>query len=243
VFKDADGNGAVDQVQFDLKLHQGLSLINTPIDFDAGLPGLGLDIDGNVQARLSFDYALSFGVSSNPAIGFYVDTSKANELSVQLLAGLPGVHARGKLGPLTLDATDSATTPSSLTANFTVDLLDPAKPNGPPSDNKLTYAEVTSGVDLTKLATAKLAADANVNLGLILGMGNSANFPSFASDFELKWHFDPSDNMAGAVPTVAFKNVRMDLGSFVGSFVGPVLGKVRDITAPLQPFIDFKSIL
>ena len=45
--------------------------------------------------------------------------------------------------------------------------------------------------------------------------------------------------MQGAVPTVAFKNVRMDLGSFVGSFVGPVLGKVRDITAPLQPVLDF----
>ena len=73
----------------------------------------------------------------------------------------------------------------------------------------------------------------------MLGYGAGAKFPSFASDFELRWRFNPGDGMRGAVPTVAFKNVRMDLGSFIGNFVGPVLSKIRDITAPLQPALDF----
>ena len=50
---------------------QSLSLINAPINFDIGLPALGLKVNGNVQAQLSFNWALSFGISTDSGVGFF----------------------------------------------------------------------------------------------------------------------------------------------------------------------------
>ena len=40
-----------DQVQFNLELAQTLASIDVPLDFDLGLPAVGLEVDGGVQLR------------------------------------------------------------------------------------------------------------------------------------------------------------------------------------------------
>src|SRR5262249_28214202 len=68
---DTDGDGqADDKVEFNLDLGQNLALLNAPIDFDLGLPRLGLTVSGGVQLQLGWDWKLSFGVDRN--VGFYI---------------------------------------------------------------------------------------------------------------------------------------------------------------------------
>ena len=92
-----------DQVQFNLELAQTLATVNVPLDFDLGLPAVGLEVDGGVQLQLGYDYHLSFGVNRQD---FYLDTSSPNELVVQAVASLPNTSATGRLGPLELTAVD-----------------------------------------------------------------------------------------------------------------------------------------
>ena len=65
---------------------------------DIGLPGLGLDVDGGVDARLGFDFNLSFGLSQNDGFFFVTNTpgpggTQIPELKVMSVGELlPSVH-------------------------------------------------------------------------------------------------------------------------------------------------------
>ncbi len=229
----------VDSVQFDLLLGQDVELLNVPLDFDIGLDGLGLEVDGGVQVGLGFQMALAFGVDKTDF--FYLDTSAANELSVDLAITAPGLTAAGRLGPLDLIVTDRTTSPSSFTANFTVDLVDPIDPT---NEDRLTYNDLVSGASLADVFDARFSGVADVNLDLVVSFGQQARFPSLAAEFNLDWQFTNTDPMAsgtsfGSIPQIAFNNIRLDVGQFLSGFAKPLLEKVRDLTEPLQPIIDF----
>jgi hypothetical protein len=219
------------QIQFNMNLHRGLSSNGTPIDFDIGLPALSLDVNGNVDAKLSYDLPFNFGINTN---GFYLDTSALNELKIGLNVTTPGLNTTGTLGFLQLNVKDDATTPTLFSGNFDVELSDPNQ------DGKLTYAELTaSSLNLANIIEPELTADTNVNLDFLLSFGGSANFPSLKTDFSLNWEFNPTDpDLTGGEPTVAFNNVSIDLGSFFSDFVRPVIDAVQDVLEPIQPVID-----
>ena len=97
-----------DEVSFDMHLGQDLSLLTLPIDFDIGLPALGLDVDGNVAVKLGWDFLMGFGVSRTD--GVYFNTAAkdsagnaAPELIVDLEVTIPGLDATGTLTFLQLD--------------------------------------------------------------------------------------------------------------------------------------------
>ena len=55
---------------------QSIALLETsqnPIDFQIGVPGFGLEVDGNVILSLGFDWRFGFGVDLTH--GFYFNTS------------------------------------------------------------------------------------------------------------------------------------------------------------------------
>jgi len=217
-----------DEVIFDLKLGP-----NTPSNFTTafasnfGIPGVGLELSGNASVGLGFDFNLKLGV--NKTEGFFIDTSATDELKIDLTASTPGLNANGKLGVLTLNATDKGT---NFNGFFAVDLSD--------SGNRLNIAEIPS-VNFTSLVDAKLTANADVNLNLATSFGDSAQFPKLSSDFNLDWNFnaaDIDDANFGSLPTVGFNNVKLDLGSFLSDFAKPIVQQVRNITRPLEPVID-----
>src|SRR5207245_623008 len=88
------------------------------------------------RLELGYDYHLSFGVNRQD---FYIDTSRPNELVVQLAAGLPNTSATGKLGPLELTAVDDPAHPSAFNAMFAVDFVDPFD-----ASNKITLSRLES---------------------------------------------------------------------------------------------------
>jgi Ca2+-binding RTX toxin-like protein len=217
-----------DEVIFDLKLGP-----NTPSNFTTslasnfGIPGVGIELTGDANVGLGFDFDLKLGV--NKTEGFFIDTSANDELKINLNASTPGLNANGKLGFLNLNATDKGT---NFNGSFAVDLAD--------SGNRLKVAEIPS-VNFTSLVDAKLTANADVNLNFATSFADSANFPKLSSDFNLDWNFnaaDIDDAKFGDLPTVGFNNVKLDLGSFLSDFAKPVVEQVRNITKPLEPVID-----
>ncbi len=238
ILKDSNDNGidindikvettALSGVKFDLNLGTEKTF-STSLATDIGLPGLGLKVDGDAQVDFDFDLNLGFGV--NKTDGFFLDTSKDKELSINLDASLPGLTATGELGFLQLDVTDKD---SSLKAGFSVNLKDQN------SDGKLTASELTS----VKLDT-KLDVAADVNLGLVTSFDGDAKLPSISTDFNLDWSFqnakaDPTKPLGGDnKPTIAFNNVKLDLGTFISDFASPVLKNVQKITKPVEPILE-----
>jgi autotransporter-associated beta strand protein len=228
---DTDGDGLKDdQVDIDLKLGQGYTLVDTPIKFDTGLPALGLEVDGNVQLAVGFTWDLAMGINRD---GFYLDTSPSNELQVELQATIPGLRAKGHLGFFQVDVSDDAQDPSSLGLTINVTLLNPQC-----TGNKLTFAELArGGWTPEQLLDVSIQGGATIHLDLVTSFQGDARFPSLAADLEVRWPF--SGGLSGDQPTVVFDNVRLSVGEFVSDFAGPILKEVQKFTQPLQPIVDF----
>ncbi|MGD1704988.1 hypothetical protein [Dapis sp. BLCC M229] len=235
-----------DDIQFDMNLGQNTNF-EIPAGFDIGIPALNLDVDANVDVDL--DWNLDFGFGINEDQGFYFNTSDEDELEVTLKAGLKSdtegqpATATGKLAFLQVDVTDQE---SQLGGKFTIDIQDPN------SDNQLTLNELVSGGSLSNLFDTDLKGldgqenpGANVDLDLKVSFEGDANFPQLESNFKLDWEFAPegSQSLANSVqnssPDVGFYDIQLDMGSFLNDFATPILGKIQEVTDPLEPVINF----
>ncbi|MCS7090886.1 MAG: Calx-beta domain-containing protein [Verrucomicrobiota bacterium] len=222
-----------------IRLARTLALLDTtqhPIAFQIGVPGFGLEVDGNVVLSLGFDWKFGFGVDLTN--GFYFNTSApatAPELQIFFRAEIPGLHATGRLFFLQLDVLDDAQQPSFFEGYFRVDLKDPNQ------DGKLTAAELfSSGTRFGDILSAVLGAEARVNLDLIASFGGNTAFPRVLADFTLTWRADT--NQGATLPQIDFTNLRLDLGTFVSDFLGPVLREIRKVTEPIQPILDIVTM-
>ncbi|NOS71718.1 MAG: hypothetical protein HOP33_17550, partial [Verrucomicrobia bacterium] len=243
--RDSDGDvdlddlqivSSADQIQFNFRLGRQMTVLSVPLGFDLGLPGLGMDVDGNVQTKLGWSFSLGVGVSRQD--GFYFDTSVANELTVDLDVTTPGLNATGRLALLQLQVTDDPAAPSHFTGQFSADLKDPAS-----NDNRLTFAEIGAGPAFSQVISARLNAVADLNLKLVASFGGNTAFPRLLAGFNLDWAFNNADTGAvaatfGGVPTVAFNNVQVDMGTFLAGFMRPIISGIQDVLAPIQPVID-----
>jgi hypothetical protein len=230
-----------EDVSFAMHLGQDLSLLSVPIDFDIGLPALGLEVDGDVDVRLGWGFQMGFGVSRSDGVYFDTDARDAAgnsipELAVDLEVTAPSLSAVGSLAFLRLQAKDDETAPSRLAGQFTIDVRDPGD-----DDDRLTFAELAGGPAPDDLIDAAFDATADVNLDLDLGLGDGAAFPRLLADFGLDWSFagaDPGESGPfGNRPAIAFENVRLDLGTFLANVVGPMVDTVDSVLDPIRPVL------
>lgn len=219
-------------VNIRLKKEWVLGTSDDPIDFDIGVPGFGLEVDGNVELAIGFD--LQFGFGLNRDDGFYFNSSATGEhpeLRIFIEARIPELHVGGRLLFLQLDVSDDAEDPSHVSGEFVVDLMDPNR------DGKLTFAEMSSsGLDFEDVVDFDLRADIEVNLDLAASFGGNAAFPRLLAEFRLGWEWTLDDG-AGELQ-VQFTNIYLDLGTYISDFLAPILEKIRSVTEPLQPIID-----
>ena len=91
-------------------------------------------------------------------------------------------------------------------------------------------------IDLDKSAVKNidLGGKADLNFDLETSFSGSKTLPKLLTDFELDWDWDQK----GSTPTVAFNNVKLDVGSFVSDFASPILSNVHSVTKRLQPVVD-----
>ncbi|MCC6234628.1 MAG: right-handed parallel beta-helix repeat-containing protein [Verrucomicrobiales bacterium] len=228
--------GLIEQIQFNLVLKKPVEIFRGAVGFDLGVPALGLEVDGQVDLGLDFELALRFGVHRQH--GFYFDTTTANELKVRFTGSIPNLHAQGRLGFLQLDVTDSAAQPTSLDLRFEIDLRDPLPGTAETEKNRLTFQDLARS-KLSQVLHAGFSGSANINLVLVTSFGGDANFPSLAADFTLSWSFTSADDFALRPPTVAFRNVRLNMGEFITRFSKGILGKIQEFIEPIRPVIEF----
>ena len=193
------------------------------LDADLGLPGLGIETAGSAQAQLDFALNLTMGVD---ATGFFVGTGGSNEITLGLDITAPSLTVDATLGSLNFNATDTG---SSLIGDFAIDLRDAN------NDGKLRIDELGG-----HLLDATLTANANIDVALLADMGTAA-LPQIGADLSVDWTFvastvNPDDDNSGfgALPTVSFNNVTMNLGSFIEGFVQPVLAQLEPILQPIN---------
>ncbi len=77
-------------VEFNMHLASELFEVSVPLDFDIGLPLLGLDVDGDIKMMLGFD--LDLGIGANKQNGFYLKLNEPEgdpELHVNFEISIP----------------------------------------------------------------------------------------------------------------------------------------------------------
>ena len=229
-------------IKLTMNTGKAFAAFDAALEANFGLPGLGIQSSGTAHTTLN--YALNFGVGLDGA-GFYLNTANnASTFSAGFTTTVTGLDVSANLGRLRFSVTDEsasdgdAVAPTNFNGVFAFDLLDPGSQG---ADNKLHLGELTPGADLLD---ATLNANANINLNLASDLG-TAVLPSIGADLNFVWSFSNAAVIAGdanvnfgGVPTVAFRNVQLDLGSFFSDFAAPVLQKVQFVTEPLQPIFD-----
>jgi hypothetical protein len=225
--------------------------------FDIGLPGLGLESDGEISVSLEWDIDLGFGISFED--GFYFDVEDPNELFVNVEVELGDTSLTGTLGFLSLTAsTDEESTRVGLALEADIGEKDASGDDA----KKLTFTELGRiEFDFGLAAAAEVDLDMTLELaGDVVGAGVAAGFPSLGASFVLDWGIDDgikdydwnnpeesgfvdlSDVAQAAkdgLHLVEFTDITLDLGSYVSDVLGPIVGKVKEFTEPIQPLIDF----
>ncbi len=227
----------------------------TDFGFDVGVPGLGIEADGDVSVKIEWDLDFGFGISFQD--GFYLDISDENELTASLIVELGDTTLTGTLGFLQLTA---AVNEVDLGLAFAVNIEEDGA-TGDDAD-KLTFTELGK-IDIGFGIAAEAIIDLNLELGLssdVVGSSAASGFPKVSADFILDWgisgpggfnssnpelsdFFTDFTNIGTALQNslkyVGFQNITLDLGSFVSDVLGPIVGEVQEITEPIQPLIDF----
>ncbi|MBE0546793.1 MAG: hypothetical protein IH627_03850, partial [Rubrivivax sp.] len=229
-------------IKLSITTHQAFAAFDAAVDAGFALPGLGIQSSGTAQTALN--YTMNFGVGVDGG-GFYLNTAdNASTFHAGITTTLTGLDVSANLSRLRFRISDESAAdgdgvaPTSFAGNFVLDLLDPGSLG---ADNRLRIGELTPGADLLNAA---LNGNANINLNLASDLG-TAKLPSISADLNFAWSFNnalvtagDANTSFGNVPQVAFRNVKLDLGSFFSDFATPVLEKVQIITEPLQPIFD-----
>ncbi len=98
-------------------------------------------------------------------------------------------------------------------------------------------------------AEVKLSADAEVNLFLKAAFNESllpdtisALLPSINGRFTLDWEtgnvLSGDFDFADSLELLGFRDVEVDMGSFISDLLKPFVDKIAEVTGPLQPVID-----
>ncbi|MBL9000272.1 MAG: hypothetical protein JNK25_03970 [Phycisphaerae bacterium] len=208
----------------------GTVALSGSVNFDIGLPALGLSVDGHPRVEASYRLNLNFGISR--VHGFYFDTRAADELSLEVSASIPGMSATGRLGVLRVVASDNAASPSRVRAGFRVDLSAPAGQNG-----VLSFGAFAA--DPSRFLQSRLVGAASINLDLMAGFGSN-DYPSIGTTMRLDWRLDGSltGGLVGHAPSLSFTDVRLELGEFLTNLANPVLSRIRRVIAPIQPILS-----
>ncbi|WP_283806368.1 LEPR-XLL domain-containing protein [Bradyrhizobium sp. cf659] len=235
------------EIWWKVKIGQNLLDTGADIGFDIGIPGLGLETDGEIKLNIDWELNLGFGLSGKDGFFFFLDDGHGNpELQLRASVTLPDASLKGTLGFLEFTAenkdVDGDGDETHLTANFGIDIVNDDDPN----DTRLGLSELgRMGFNVL------FSADASAELGMTLGIaGDDGGFPQLKADFLFDWGidpinlFDPGDNfefgsaIMDGLKVVEFKNVGLDVGSYITNVVEPLVEKIQDVTEPVQPIID-----
>ncbi len=217
-------------VEFRLQFSDTYEFAAGSIDFDLGLPGLGLDIAADAQAQLAWGFNLAFGVDRDQ--GFYLITGNEgfqtdlrfgdsdDILQLNLGAEVTGLNADGTMANfLKIKAYQLPGQLITAGATFNVDL------DSRGTDYRVYFNQL-GGWDFDVAVDTTISADVSMQIEVYY----DDNFPSLDANLVATWR-------PGQTPVVALEDIRLDLGEFLSDTIGPVLGYINDVMAPLRPVL------
>ena len=170
------------------------------------------------------------------------------------LAVFNSATAMGQLGFLVVEAVDGGRVTedspapgereySGLDLRIAVDVMDPGTGSG--QDGRLTFSEITaSSTELSDVISADASGGALVNLGLVVSFDalglDSAFLPAIGTDLFVDWEvsFNTLTGNEIGTPDVEFRDITLDLGSFISDFAGPFLEDIGTFLEPLGFLLD-----
>lgn len=238
-------------------------------DFDFGIGGMGFELDGNAILDFTYDltFKMGFGLSAGQGAFFVLDDEAQDGILDDIVGGSVSAELQDgstlnfNLFVLGLSATPWIIDPNetvgeaglgrgvNLYAGLDLKLTDD---DGIVSiDNvKIGNLASASGNDLFTLNVLDVGdfsldfdfmVNANIDLELDAGaaVGSIAidDLPNITGLMNIDWAWSPSDDIVA--PGVQFYNVSFDLGAFVTDAIAPLIDKINQFTAPLDPFLDF----
>ncbi|MFV2065670.1 MAG: SdrD B-like domain-containing protein, partial [Pirellulales bacterium] len=221
--------------------------IEIPIDFDLGLDGLAFKVEANGGLNFVLDYDIELGFGIDKAEGaFIVLNEDATDPEIELEAGVflqtepdPGTELKLELFFLQATARQNPDGPlTGLSGEIDINL------NGPSDPGKLFFSEVTS-TPFDEMTDIALNINADINLELETGTTNP-DLPSLKADFVVDWDFvadfGADDPFMGTLNEVSFGNFTIDLGEFVGKALKPIVTRIDEVLAPLDPLFELLDL-
>ncbi len=225
-------------------------IFSIPLAADFGLPGLGIQSEGTLDAYFEYDAGLELVFPRTGDV--YLNTaSDKTYLNADFNTSLSSdFKLTGGLGFLQLDAVNQPSVnehvvindqPASteLDVSFNLDLFGDAG-----SDGRLTFSELTSSaLNLENIFQYELQGAAAMSFGVTTSVNGSAAIPSFSFDLSsLLPLFDYSnkeetDNPENAT-SIYFDNITLDLGSYITQMLSPIVDGLDTILNPLYPIVD-----
>jgi Ca2+-binding RTX toxin-like protein len=222
-----------DQARIDFVTRRDYGSTNVPIAQDFGFPQLDFELLGTANVSTTASAQLNFAIGVD-AEGFYLETA-GSTFTFNTSTNGAGINTTARLAKLDHVVTNNPALMTTQTANFNILLKEPS------GDGKLRVMELTS----QDLLEATLTGNTRTALKLVSEMPNTVLFPRVGTDLTILWDFnnaavDPDDDNStfGSQPVLTLNNNRVLLDSFLNHFASGVLGKIRDVTQPVQPVID-----
>lgn len=225
---------APDNFTFSIRLTKTFTVAD--VNFNLGLPSIPMfpDVaaDGNVVVAVTLDYD-QFTLKVQDCVPHFETlnptTNQDSTFKISVAATIPGTQVTGRLGFLQLSATDKPDRDNGETTNFTGVFTMTVDPNQFLKDLRLSGA-----------ATVSLGIDAGFD-----GNGLSSYAPSFSADFYMHWAFSNEDQLGtldedfGEDELQAeFRDVTMQLGTFLTDLVGPGIGMIQFLSEPVAPLFE-----
>ena len=225
-------------------------VFSIPLAADFGLPGLGFQSEGTLDAYFTYDAGLELIFPRSGDVYLNTATDKTY-LNADFNTSLSDdFKLTGGLGFLQLDAVNQPSVnenvqigdePASTELDVAFDLN---LHGGAGSDGKLTVSELTSsGLDLEKVFQYALEGNAAMSFGVTTSVNGSAAIPSFSFDlssllplFDYS-NTDEADDSENAT-TFYFDNIKLDFGSYITQMLSPIVDGLDSILNPLYPIVD-----
>ena len=232
-------NAAINEIEFALDVGYNFQTA-AALNADFGIPALGVDIDGEVEANFGYGLNLGFGLSETE--GFFID-SETTGFNIAVGAGVSDdFEATGSVGFLGIAAANrvdddgEGVTGGSIDFDVTLKDLDDSDDTTRVSVSEITEAGAQEAFDVS------LTGGVDVGLDVVTSLGGSTVLPSVGFELNGAWDaftYEEGEFTIGGAPDISFDDITLDAGSFITDFASPIFTTIDEIVSPFQPIIDF----
>ena len=221
------------------------------LPFDLGIPGLSIkstpDTDSVNGIEVGLGWRLHLKVGLNRDDGFFVQTQDTNAPEFQVGAKVDVGDIDARVAFINVNETNNDEVVPELVGSFAIDLKDGAGADDctaacavldGPGSPRLTLDELVNAGSIEDYVKPLLTAKVDIDWHLAARPGTGSAMPGISTDFLMTWEWtsDAPSNFDGLA--IAFENVAIDAGEFLGNAIKPIIKQVVDVLKPVQPVLD-----